>query len=79
MNIGNKCIECKNDTSLGSGRFVNRIPASNENHDGYMCVDCQSIECDKCSEMTINFTFGNEDYWCLCDECEDELNFNNKG
>ena len=25
--IGNRCVDCGKDTSFGSGRFVNRIPA----------------------------------------------------
>jgi hypothetical protein len=32
----NDCIECGEDTSFGSGRFVNRIPAD----DNYMCYEC---------------------------------------
>ena len=28
IDIGNRCVECNEDTSFGSGRFVNRIPAS---------------------------------------------------
>lgn len=30
------CEECGEDTSLGSGRFVNRIPYD----DNYMCYKC---------------------------------------
>ena len=33
----NDCILCGEDTSFGSGRFVNRIPAD----DNYMCAECQ--------------------------------------
>ena len=25
--IGNRCVHCGEDTSFGTGRFVNRIPA----------------------------------------------------
>ena len=39
--IGNKCISCFKDTSFGSGRFVNRIPAGDDDYDGYMCSECQ--------------------------------------
>ena len=34
----NDCILCGEDTSFGSGRFVNRIPAD----DNYMCAECQN-------------------------------------
>ena len=40
--IGNKCIYCFKDTSFGSGRFVNRIPATTDELDGYSCYPCQS-------------------------------------
>jgi len=49
--IGNKCIYCKEDTSFGSGRFVNRIPADDGEFDGYACADCMQIECHRCDKM----------------------------
>ena len=58
--IGNNCVSCNQDTSFGSGRFVNRIPADadyeslddkgntifadEEYRDGYLCPDCQMTE-----------------------------------
>ena len=45
--IENRCVHCGEDTSFGSGRFVNRIPAE----DGYACAECMAIECDRCDEM----------------------------
>jgi len=39
----NDCIECGEDTSFGSGRFVNRIPAD----DNYMCAECQMVVCEE--------------------------------
>ena len=44
--IGSKCIKCFKDTSIGSGLFVNRIPASDDDYDGYICIECQYIEED---------------------------------
>lgn len=76
MDIGNNCVCCNKDTSFGSGRFVNRIPADaeyesldekghvifaeNEYRDGYLCESCQEIECDKCSKRTADFSVGRE-------------------
>ena len=40
--IGNKCVYCLKDTSFGSGRFVNRIPTTTDELDGYSCYPCQS-------------------------------------
>ena len=42
--IGNKCIYCFKDTKIGSGLFVNRIPAENDDYEGYLCPECQDIE-----------------------------------
>ena len=58
--IGNNCVSCNQNTSFGSGRFVNRIPADadyeslddkgntifadEEYRDGYLCPDCQMTE-----------------------------------
>lgn len=44
--MGNMCLYCRQDTSFGSGRFVNRIPASNETESGWMCPDCQVVDAD---------------------------------
>ena len=65
--IGNRCVHCGKDTSFGSGRFVNRIPADadyevldnkgkvifadDEYRDGYSCAECMAIECDRCDEL----------------------------
>ena len=58
--IGNYCIDCLQDTSFGTGRFVNRIPADKwvEDKDGnylgerigYLCPECNWHECDRCDE-----------------------------
>jgi hypothetical protein len=65
--IGNRCVHCGEDTSFGTGRFVNRIPADStceawdkdgkvifkdgEYRDGYACPECMMMECDRCPEM----------------------------
>ena len=70
IDIGNRCTHCGVDTSFGAGNgmFVNRIPSSADaelelqNSDaatvtveGYMCPDCQAVECDECGEQTIEY------------------------
>ena len=49
--IVNLCTECHRDTSFGSGLYVNRIPSGTETEDGYLCPECQQIECDRCDEL----------------------------
>ena len=70
--IGNKCVECLQDTSFGSGKYVNRIPADNGINDGYMCSYCQSCECDVCSELTLEYHNCNETGNVYCDNCVPE-------
>ena len=48
IDLGDKCGHCKNDTSFGSGRFVNRYPVfgynpnfSGTEYNGYCCEDCE--------------------------------------
>ena len=54
--IGNKCIKCFEDTSFGSGKFVDRIPAEDDEHDGYMCWDCYYCpELDDDTEEFLNY------------------------
>tara|TARA_R100000734_G_C3310034_1_gene100770 strand:+ start:777 stop:1082 length:306 start_codon:yes stop_codon:yes gene_type:complete len=65
--IGNRCVHCGEDTSFGSGKFVNRIPADadyealdnqgnvifadGEYRDGYACAECMALPCDRCDEL----------------------------
>ena len=71
--IGTLCVQCRRDTKLGTGLFVNRIPSSTDDEIGWLCHECQLVECDKCGELsdmddlhTIEFSFGAEQW---CDTC----------
>ena len=68
IDIGHNCIECHEDTKFGSGRFVNRIPADNEKYSGYLCVGCQSENCDECNTLTHEY-FLDDDSDVLCEDC----------
>ncbi len=56
IDIGNNCIECLRDTSFGSGEllFVNRIPSDNDKYSGYLCPECQLIECQICDQKVLD-------------------------
>ena len=48
IDLKNKCVHCKQDTSYGSGKLVNRYPVfgldpngSGVEYDGYCCDDCE--------------------------------------
>ena len=41
------CVYCSQDTSFGSGKFVNRLPTD----DGYSCAECAGYTCDRCNEQ----------------------------
>ncbi len=68
--IGNLCTNCHKDTSFGSGRFVNRIPSTTDTEEGYMCANCQSIECDKCDDISLEYEI--VDGKILCGNCLEE-------
>jgi len=65
--IGSYCVECLRDTSFGTGRYVNRIPADATVYDedgneiglrsGWLCPDCNYWECDRCNGKI----YGDED------------------
>lgn len=65
--IGEHCVDCFKDTSYGKGRFVNRIPADNENYIGFLCADCQMIECDKCKSKALDYEIIDGEF--LCENC----------
>ena len=65
------CIECDRDTSFRSGLFVNRIPANDGEKDGYLCPDCQSMECDYCFKLSFNWNSDQEGA-IICNDCEDK-------
>ena len=50
VDIGDKCVECLRSTSFGSGLFVNRMPADNDNYIGWLCPECNFHECDRCNQ-----------------------------
>lgn len=57
IDIGDLCTHCGRDTSFqsGNGLFVNRIPSETDTKSGYMCPDCQQVECDQCENRTIEY------------------------
>jgi len=58
------CDDCGDSTAWGSGKFVNRIPATK----GWLCADCQAIECDECDTPTIEWDHPKHDehqIWCV--------------
>ena len=57
------CVECKQPTNFGSGRFVNRTANGN----GWLCPDCLSPE--KCFFCETKPPIENEIY---CVDCEEE-------
>ena len=77
VSVGDYCTHCGCDTNAGSGAWVNRIPSGAISADGtteivgYICADCQAMECDRCGELTIEYgsaPFG-AGFWC--DDCRD--------
>ena len=71
IDIGNGCVECRRDTSPGTGLWVNRIPADNGQYDGYLCPDCLAMECDICGDSTLDYEMTGGGV-VTCDECMPE-------
>ena len=44
--LPSRCVECGQDTSFGSGRFVNRVPTDG----GFLCAECAALCCDRCND-----------------------------
>lgn len=70
------CLECRKDTSYGSGNHVNRIPCGREEEDGWLCEECQLIECDKCCDRVIDYEC--VDGGLVCRDCFDDIGTNTK-
>ena len=67
---GDACLDCREDTKFGSGKFVNRTPSETDEEKGYLCKDCEDkfnldagIVCLNCGEQSLE---GNSE----CFECE---------
>ena len=84
ININDLCTHCGIDTSFkaNNGMFVNRIPSDSDgtltpqdgsisvNVEGYMCPGCQSIECDECVELNLEYEFIDQEIPIqLCPDC----------
>jgi len=48
--MGDLCLECRQDTAWGSGRFVNRIPAGQDFETGYLCAECYEVDFEEDEE-----------------------------
>ena len=81
INIGQHCVECREDTSPGSGRFVNRVPGDTSieygdtiiNVDGYWCEECLAIECEECGCKSADCGSHEASGKYVCEECADIL------
>jgi hypothetical protein len=55
---------------MGSGSWINRVPSGCESADGaweldgYMCIDCQSMECDACGHVSAEWTMDQDGITC---------------
>ena len=67
-NIGDNCTQCGRSTALGSGLFVNRIPSITDTEEGYMCPECQQVECDSCGNLTLSYIVTESGLW-VCENC----------
>ena len=79
VDIGDLCTHCGRNTANGFGLFDGRIGSDADAElilqdqnirvttKGYMCTDCQSIQCDQCDKATIDYNI--VDGGIICQEC----------
>lgn len=81
IDVGSICVDCGKDTSMGSGLFVDRIPSDkvwsvnqifNIEVDGYLCRECQLIDCDNCENAVLYYKI--VDGSIVCDDCSEGNN-----
>ena len=82
IDIGNQCVDCRQDTSYGSGKFVNRIPASVDREigglwvglEGYQCAECREMECEgKGCDYKVLDDYIIVDGSILCNGCVEKI------
>ncbi len=85
FDIGNLCTHCGEDTSFGSGKFVDRIPSEGDGNltivnnnnviavtlSGYMCTDCRIDQCQQCGQDTLEPEIINNEV--ICEDCVDRI------
>tara|TARA_R110002020_G_scaffold269651_5_gene484976 strand:- start:3523 stop:3867 length:345 start_codon:yes stop_codon:yes gene_type:complete len=77
------CVGCTEDTSFGTGRFVNRIGADAVAYcyeteeeievDGYLCWECRATDCDFCDKKTLEPQIINASGQLMCEECNEKF------
>jgi len=70
----------------GESLFVNRIPSGADGTltlaggfvvdievtiNGYMCIDCQKVQCDECYKEVLDYNI--DDGRIICSDCGDEI------
>jgi hypothetical protein len=74
IDVGSMCVDCGKDTSLGNGLFVDRMPSDkiwsiNDRFeievDGYLCSDCQLIDCYTCGNGVLDYRLINNSVVCM--------------
>jgi hypothetical protein len=75
--VGDYCTGCGCNTAYGYGSFVNRIPsewqrdAASPVLRGYLCSDCQAMECDRCGELSADYGAAPDGSGFWCDDCRE--------
>jgi len=89
IDIGDRCTHCGGDTSIeadripsgADGRLVltggddlTNAPSIDVDLNGWMCVQCQLIECDHCGKYPLRFTYAIDyelDGTVICSDCKE--------
>ena len=60
IDIGDDCTHCGTTTEWNS----ERIPSLTETKNGWMCNECQKLECDKCGQRVLDYELYNNNVYC---------------
>ena len=66
--IKDNCTHCGRSTAFGSGLHAMRIPSITDTKEGWLCQECQQVECDSCGNLTLSYLVTESGLW-VCENC----------
>ena len=67
IDIGDLCTHCHKSTAYGTDLYEQRIPSGTDTENGWMCVECQKMECGDCGKYVLDYELYDNEVHCM--EC----------
>lgn len=61
------CIDCDGPLDQDCIPYESQAGEGAPLYKGYLCTDCQLMECDKCGDATLDYSL--KDNYVVCDWC----------